>query len=85
MSVDEAKLGPAAHDVSPYFMDNDDQEKYVKKGEIVYMFAYLDKWISKNDLQWVEISLIVFMAIKLFFFTILCNICVTIETGKKYR
>lgn len=35
LPVDEAKLGPAAHAVSPYFMDNDDMEKYVKKGEIV--------------------------------------------------
>lgn len=35
LPVDEAKLGPAAHAVSPYFMDNDDMEKYVKKGEII--------------------------------------------------
>lgn len=49
LPVDEAKLGPAAHAVSPYFMDNDDKEKYVKKGEImVTLYVLRAKWISRK-------------------------------------
>lgn len=31
--MDEPKLSPASHSISPYFMDNDHPDKYVKKGE----------------------------------------------------
>lgn len=31
--MDEPKLSPATHSISPFFMENDDAEKYVKKGE----------------------------------------------------
>lgn len=57
--MDEAKLGPAAHAVSPYFMDNDDNEKYVKKGEIMdSICTYL--WINgslTNDLHKISLKI----------------------------
>ncbi|VVD03354.1 unnamed protein product [Leptidea sinapis] len=32
LPMDEAKLPPASHSISPYFMENSDPEKYIKKG-----------------------------------------------------
>lgn len=33
--MDEPKLSPASHSVSPYFMENADPDKFTKKGERV--------------------------------------------------
>lgn len=32
LPVNEAKLSPAWHSTSPYFMENDNPDKYLKKG-----------------------------------------------------
>nr|XP_004928645.1 UPF0605 protein CG18335 [Bombyx mori] len=32
LPMDEPKLSPASHSVSPYFMENDDPDKFIKKG-----------------------------------------------------
>lgn len=33
--MDEPKLSPASHSVSPYFMEDSNPDKFIKKGEIV--------------------------------------------------
>lgn len=34
--MDEPKLTPASHSISPFFMEDDDPEKFVKKGEVTW-------------------------------------------------
>lgn len=32
LPMDEPKLSPASHSISPFFMEDDDPEKFIKKG-----------------------------------------------------
>lgn len=41
--MDEPKLSPATHSVSPYFMENSHPDKYIKKGEITSVYANATK------------------------------------------
>lgn len=34
--MDEPKLSPPSHSISPFFMEDDDPEKFVKKGEVTW-------------------------------------------------